>query len=79
MRGRLDRGNTTGEGENGGGVGGGDGGGGGGGENGGDNPTEDVRGWVDVCLGRGRGAIVSFHSLILWSNYYDRNIIMIAP
>ena len=24
-------------------------------------------------------AIVSFHSSILWSNYYDRTIIMMAP
>ena len=24
-------------------------------------------------------AIISFHSLLLWSNYYDNTIIMIAP
>ena len=28
---------------------------------------------------RKKMAIVSFHSLILWSNYYDMTIIMIAP
>ena len=39
--------------------------------------TEDkVRGNISACGGL---AIVSFHSLILWSKYYDSTIIMMAP
>ena len=45
---------------------------------------EDIRQFLisNENLFQGRtndGAIVSFHSLILWSNYYDSTIIMIAP
>ena len=36
--------------------------------------------WANIIIiTRPSKAIVSFHSLILWSNYYDSTIIMIAP